>query len=79
MLLKVIALKLSDDDRFAHLPFGMGTMVPFNMPSGVKTCLNIVVNKSDKCTDKRLTNYKNKLNALKSLQMHHPFYHVLAF
>ncbi len=46
--------KVSDDDRFAHLPFGMGTMVPFNIPSGVKPCLNIVVNKSDKCTDTRL-------------------------
>ncbi len=35
-----ITLKLSDDDIFAHLPLGMGTMVPFNMPSGVKPCLN---------------------------------------
>ncbi len=54
MLLKVIVLKLSDDDRFAHLPFGMGTMVPFNMSSGVKPYFNIVLNKSDKCTNKRL-------------------------
>ncbi len=40
MLLMVIALKLSDDDRFDHLPFGMGTTVPFTTPSGVKPCLS---------------------------------------
>ncbi len=54
MLLKVIALTLSDDDRCGHLPFGMGTIVPFKVPSGVKACLNIVVNKRDTCTDKHV-------------------------
>ncbi len=54
MLLKVIALKLSDDDKLVHLPFVMEPMVPFNIPCGVKPCLNILVNKSDKYTNTRL-------------------------
>ncbi len=35
ILLRVMALKLSDVDKFAHLLFGIGIIVPVNMPSGV--------------------------------------------
>ncbi len=45
LLLRVIALKLSELDRFAHRAIGIGTMVPNNMPSGDNPCRSIMVNK----------------------------------
>ena len=48
MLLRVMALKLSDTQRFTQRPFGIGTMVPISIPSGEEPCLNIEVNNIDK-------------------------------
>ncbi len=45
ILLRVIALQLSELDRFAHQPLGIGTMLPNNMPSGDNPCRSIMVNK----------------------------------
>ncbi len=48
MRLKMMALKLSVIVRFAHLPFGIGTTVPFNMPSGDIPLHNIEVKNKGK-------------------------------
>ncbi len=45
ILLKVIVLKFSELDKFAHQPLGIGTMVPNNMSSGDNPCRSIIVNK----------------------------------
>ncbi len=45
ILLRVIALKLSELDRFVHRHFGIGTMVLNNMPSGDSPWRSIMVNK----------------------------------
>ncbi len=40
-------LKSSDVVRFVHLPFGKGTIVPFNMSFGDTQLCKIVVNNKD--------------------------------
>ncbi len=45
ILLRVIALKLSELDKFAHRPLGIDSMVPNNMPSGDNPCHSMMVNK----------------------------------
>ncbi len=42
---RLIAQKVSHVDKFVHLPFGIGIIVPVNMPFGVKVCLRIAMNK----------------------------------
>ncbi len=69
---------MSDDDRFfTSLLVEMNTTTPFKMPSGVQPCFYIIVNKSNIYVETNI--YKNKLNGLKPLQMHHPFHHALVF